>query len=118
MTIRSYRTSDLADCRALWAELVQRHRDIYEDQSIGGDDPGREFDKHLEGIGEDAVWVAEVEGGLAGFTSLIVKDREAEIEPVVVSECSAVPLVLLKRHLAYHHVAQGEAAGEPWMVSL
>jgi hypothetical protein len=39
-------------------------------------------------------------------------------EPVVVAECSAVPVVLLKRHLAYHHVAQGEAAGEPWMVSL
>ena len=39
-------------------------------------------------------------------------------EPVVVAECSAAPVVLLKRHLAYHHVAQGETAGEPWMVSL
>ena len=37
--------------------------------------------------------------------------------PVVVTECSAVPVVLLKRQLAFHHVAQGEVAGEPWMVS-
>jgi hypothetical protein len=39
-------------------------------------------------------------------------------EPVVVTECSAAPVVLLKRHLAFHHVAQGEIAGEPWLVSL
>jgi len=39
-------------------------------------------------------------------------------EPVVVTECSAAPVVLLKRHLAYHHVAQGEIGGAPWMVSL
>lgn len=39
-------------------------------------------------------------------------------EPVVVAECGTTRAVLLKRHLAYHHVAQGETAGEPWMVSL
>jgi hypothetical protein len=39
-------------------------------------------------------------------------------EPVVVTECSAAPVVLLKQHLAFHHVAQGEIAGEPWLVSL
>jgi hypothetical protein len=39
-------------------------------------------------------------------------------EPVVVAGWCAAPVVLLKRHLAFHHVAQGAAAGEPWMVSL
>jgi hypothetical protein len=39
-------------------------------------------------------------------------------EPVVVAECGATPVVLLKRQLAYHHVAQGEVAGEPFLVSL
>jgi hypothetical protein len=39
-------------------------------------------------------------------------------EPVVVAECNAAPVVLLKRQLAYHHVAQGEIAGQPWIVSL
>ena len=37
--------------------------------------------------------------------------------PVVVAEQSAAPVALLRRQLAFHHVAQGEAAGEPWMVS-
>ncbi len=29
MVIRGYRSSDLDGCRALWAEMNQRHRDIY-----------------------------------------------------------------------------------------
>jgi N-acetylglutamate synthase-like GNAT family acetyltransferase len=65
--------------------MVQRHRDIYGDQSIGGDDPGLEFDKHLELVGIDSIWLAESEGEVIGFTSLIIKDQEAEIEPIVVS---------------------------------
>jgi len=39
MQIRSYRVEDLELCRLLWAEMVQRHRDIYGDQTIGGDNP-------------------------------------------------------------------------------
>ena len=39
-------------------------------------------------------------------------------EPVVVAEWCAAPVVLLKQHLAFHHVAQGEIAGKPWLVSL
>ena len=40
-----------------------------------------------------------------------------EGEPVMVVERGAATLVLLTRQLHYHHVAQGELAGEPWMVS-
>jgi hypothetical protein len=37
--------------------------------------------------------------------------------PVLVVERGTAPLVLLTKQLTYHHVAQGEGAGEPWMVS-
>jgi hypothetical protein len=40
-----------------------------------------------------------------------------EDAPVLVAERGAATMVLLTRQLTYHHVAQGEAAGEPWMVS-
>jgi GNAT superfamily N-acetyltransferase len=86
MKIRNYKPIDLDVCRSLWAEMVQQHRDIYEDQSIGGDNPGLEFDKHLESVSSDRIWLAETEGEVIGFTSLIVKDQEAEIEPIIVSE--------------------------------
>jgi hypothetical protein len=40
-----------------------------------------------------------------------------EDEPVLVIEQDAFTLALLTRQLAYHHVAQGESIGVPWMVS-
>lgn len=85
MKIRNYTAGDLNVCRSLWTEMVQRHRDIYDDQTIGGDDPGLEFDKHLGLVGSGNIWIAESEGEVIGFTSLIKKGQEAEIEPVIVS---------------------------------
>ena len=85
MRIRNYTNSDVDVCRSLWTEMVQRHRDIYEDQSIGGDDPRLEFDKHLDLVGYNHIWLAEYDGEVIGFTSLIIKDQEAELEPIIVS---------------------------------
>jgi len=85
MQIRNYTPNDLDACRSLWAELVQRHRDIYGDQTIGGDNPELEFDKHLALADLENIWIAESEGIVIGFTSLIKKGEEAEIEPIVVS---------------------------------
>ena len=47
VSIRAYEPRDLQACRALHAELVVRHREIYGDPTIGGDDPGAGFDDHL-----------------------------------------------------------------------
>ena len=51
MKIRKYGPSDIEPCRALWSEMTQHHRDIYDDPSIGGDNPGLEFDNHLQKVG-------------------------------------------------------------------
>ena len=37
--------------------------------------------------------------------------------PVLVFEAGGSTLVLLSRQMAYHHVAQGDMNGEPWMVT-
>jgi hypothetical protein len=37
--------------------------------------------------------------------------------PVLVLERDGGTLVLLTHQMSYHHVAQGEMAGRPWMVS-
>ena len=37
--------------------------------------------------------------------------------PVVVLEVAGQSLVLISSQMAYHHVAQGELEGEPWMVT-
>ena len=84
VTIRQYDLSDLEVCRALWVELTQRHREIYNDPTIGGDSPGLYFDKHLAQIGSKRLWVAERRGKVVGFVGLMVDGQEAEVEPIVV----------------------------------
>jgi len=83
--IRDYETSDYDVCRSLWVELTQHHRDIYEDPTIGGDDPGRGFDRYLENPQRQGPWVAEVEGQVVAFGGLLLHSKEeGEVEPVVV----------------------------------
>jgi GNAT superfamily N-acetyltransferase len=84
--VREYEERDRAACRALWAQLTQWHRDLYDDQSIGGDDPAGWFDRYLEEKHPVAVWVAEVTGRVVGFTGALPLEggTRYELEPIVV----------------------------------
>ena len=83
ITIREYQDRDLEDCKLLWRELTQRHRDIYSDQSIGGDDPGVYFERYLKKTNLAGLWVAEA-GSVIGMAGLLIDEYEAEIEPIVI----------------------------------
>ena len=84
MEIRPYRDEDRAACRELWRDLTQHHRDLYDDQGIGGDDPGIYFDKYLDDSKLQGAWVAEESGEIIGLTGLLKDEKGLEIEPVVV----------------------------------
>ena len=94
ITIRDYQTKDYDICRSLWVELTQHHRDIYEDPSIGGDDPGRGFDRYLENPQRRGTWAAELGGRVVALAGLLTHSHteegeagtEGEVEPVVVSQ--------------------------------
>jgi N-acetylglutamate synthase-like GNAT family acetyltransferase len=81
VTIRPFEEQDSSACRGLWAELTRWHRALYDDPSIGGDDPGSGFDRLVDA----RIWVAERRGSVVGFVGLVIRGRQAEIEPVVVS---------------------------------
>lgn len=83
-TVRPYRPTDLEVCRALWVDLTERHREIYANPKIGGDAPEAQFDEHLENVGPDSLWVAELDDHVVGLTGLIMKGRDGEVEPVIV----------------------------------
>jgi GNAT superfamily N-acetyltransferase len=85
MHIRNFEQSDLEAARSLWVDLTEWHRQIYDTPTIGGDDPGRKFDEHLERVGPDHVWLAERGGRVVGMTALIPHDGNAELEPIVVA---------------------------------
>jgi GNAT superfamily N-acetyltransferase len=85
LEIREYTQADLEACRELWRDLTQRHRDIYEDPSIGGADPGPYFDEHyLTDPRFTKLWLAELDGEVIGMCGLFVDSEEAELEPIVV----------------------------------
>jgi GNAT superfamily N-acetyltransferase len=85
VVIRRFEARDADACRALWAELTSWHRELYDDLSIGGPDPGSGFDDYLQEFGGECLRVAEDGGSVVGFAGLIVRGRKAEIEPVVVT---------------------------------
>jgi len=85
-TLRKYQPQDLERCRALWAELTEWHRRIYEDPKIGRSNTGEHFDRHLVKVGENNLRVALKDGNVIGLTGLMWEGDEAEAEPAVVSE--------------------------------
>lgn len=84
--IRSYREDDLEICRELWVQLTERHREIYESPGIGGDNPGLQFDAHLDRVGPEHIWLAELEGKVVGMVGMIPENHDGspELEPIIV----------------------------------
>jgi N-acetylglutamate synthase-like GNAT family acetyltransferase len=85
IVIRRYEPHDRAACRLLWSELVAHHRELYDDSTTGGSDPGDQFDEHLRLVGADRVWIAELDGSVVGMAATVPQGQKAELEPVVVS---------------------------------
>ena len=86
LVICKYLPTDNEICRSLWRELTERHRQIYQDPSIGGLTPEDYFDKHLAKVGVDNLWVAILNSKVVSLVGLIVNEEEAEIEPLIVSQ--------------------------------
>jgi N-acetylglutamate synthase-like GNAT family acetyltransferase len=84
--IRKYEAEDYIPCRALWRELTEWHRQIYEAPTIGGDTPEDAFDKHLAKVGMERLWVAVHGSVVVGFVGLIVEEHEAEVELLIISQ--------------------------------
>ncbi len=84
--IRKYQPVDLEQCRDLWRELVEWHREIYQDLTIGGEHPEEYFDKYLAEAKPDHIWVADHDSQVIGLAGLIIRGGEAELEPLIVSK--------------------------------
>ncbi|MGH2684490.1 MAG: GNAT family N-acetyltransferase, partial [Actinomycetota bacterium] len=84
--VREYEPADLTACRRLWVELTEHHRRLFDDPTIGGDEPGAYFDTYLADPTRVASWVAVVDGHVVGLTGLLDHGGHGEVEPIVVSE--------------------------------
>jgi len=82
--VREFGPTDLDACRRLYAQLVEHHRQIYGDPTIGGDDPGAGFDEYMALPERVVTWVATDGDSIMGLTGLLWEGGESTIEPVVV----------------------------------
>jgi N-acetylglutamate synthase-like GNAT family acetyltransferase len=80
-----YADVDYVACRILWAELTEHHRRLYDDVTIGGDDPGHGFDEYLAEPARLRSWVAEFQGRVIGLAGLLIRGQSGEVEPVVIA---------------------------------
>ncbi|MHA1202957.1 MAG: GNAT family N-acetyltransferase, partial [Candidatus Heimdallarchaeaceae archaeon] len=85
LIIRKSEESDFSQCQNLWIELTRYHQEIYDDSSIGGENLAQGYLNHLEEYGNESIWVAESNNKIIGLIGLIIKGKEAEVEPVIVS---------------------------------
>lgn len=83
--IRGYEDRDKEGCRALWSELTQWHRDLYDDPGIGGPNPGLYFDEHLKKVGCNQLFVATIGSRVVGLAGYMGGEEELELEPLIVS---------------------------------
>lgn len=87
VTIRAYRPTDHGACRTLWAQLVERDRELYHDPTLGGADAGAGFEEHLTRLDLTGMWVAEDRrGAVLGMVGLLIDGRAGQLAPVVVAE--------------------------------
>jgi GNAT superfamily N-acetyltransferase len=104
--IRKYQSNDREHCRALWRELTEWHREIYQDPTIGGEHPEDYFDKHLVTVGPEQLWVAIHNSTVVGLVGLILNGEEAEIEPLIVSKayrCKGIGTKLIETVVSEVH---------------
>lgn len=85
LEIRPYREEDTEACRALWVQMAEHHREIYNAPGIGGDDPGSKLDEYLASPNWIGLWVAVDGGDVVGLVGLQHYDEgtEIEIEPII-----------------------------------
>lgn len=82
--VRPYKPSDHNACRRLWAEFVEQQRDLYNDPSLGGPDPGAGFEDYLTRLDLSGMWVAD-DHGVVGFVGLVLDGRNGSVDPIVVT---------------------------------
>ncbi len=78
---------------------------------VPGFEPGRAILSDVWGFDPFRVRVFE------SLADALEEDKVSEETAVLLVTQSDTRLALLTEQMSYHHVAQGELSGEPWMVS-
>lgn len=84
LALRTYLPTDAPACKALFEQLFEAHRRLYNDPSIGRRGPAYELGRLLRRSGARNTWVATRGGRVVGLMGLLPHQRYGEVEPLVV----------------------------------
>ncbi|MEM7798177.1 MAG: hypothetical protein AAF633_03215 [Chloroflexota bacterium] len=76
-----------------------------------------EFDAERAVLSEKAIFEPLVINDKNGKTRPLSKSGLPQEAQIIIAERNGQQITFLLRHLSYHHLAQGELAGQPYMVS-
>jgi hypothetical protein len=77
----------------------------------------QEFDLGRAAINDSSVFAPFVVGRTQRLRDALEARAVDDDTPILVFDTRAGPVALITAQMTYHHVAQGDLAGEPWMVS-
>ncbi len=87
-------------------------------QPVGRDqEPGGGFDISRAFIADHTIFEPFHVASTRPLREALAEGVVNDDTPLLVMEHRAGTLALLTEQMAYHHIAQGEIMGEPWMVS-
>lgn len=75
------------------------------------------FDAERAFLGSQPIFTPLRDPDFESLRSALRRGDVAEDTPMLVFEAAGTTLSLVTSQMSYHHVAQGEMAGEPWMVT-
>jgi len=83
--LRDFSTNDLEECVMLYRQMVDHHREIYEDGNIPYND--EEIRKKLQRTDESYLKiVAEKDGRIVGLLTIDIKGRTCELDEILVDK--------------------------------
>ena len=106
---RRYSEQDYGACRALWVELTEHHREIYDDPTIGEPDPGAGVDRYLADLGGGEFWGVKRDGHVVGMSGLPLEGEDGEIKPIVVTRAARSSGI--RERLLSHLIARARGHG-------
>lgn len=110
--------ASLLAAAVLFPEMLVAQIEMPPEMPVDPDMPRKEgFDAERAFLGSRPIFTPLKDPSFEPLDGALRRGEVAEDTPLLVFEAGGETLALVTAQMSYHHVAQGEMAGEPWMVT-
>ncbi len=110
--------ASLLSTGTLMPERLEAQIEMPPEMPVDPDMPRKEgFDAERAFLGSRPIFTPLKDPSFEPLEGALRRGEVEEDTPLLVFEAGEETLALVTAQMSYHHVAQGEMAGEPWMVT-